>query len=231
MKILIVGLGTIAIKHIERLKKLDSSYQFFALRSKKECTNIESVVNLYSYDQLQDYNFKFAIVSSPSFLHEEQIIQLSKLDIPLFVEKPLCISKNQLSQLKKIKTKSLIYIAYNLRFHPLIIYLKNFLKNNTDPVLEVNSYCGSYLPNWRPNKNKNLYSYNKKNGGGVLLDLSHEIDYMIYLFGYPLKSKKYLRKVSDITLDSEDYANLHFIYKDFSVNIILNYFHKDYKEL
>ena len=43
--------------------------------------------------------------------------------------------------------------------------------------------CHSYLPQWRKKNYKKSYSSNAKLGGGVSLDLSHEIDYIQWIFG------------------------------------------------
>ena len=46
--------------------------------------------------------------------------------------------------------------------------------------------CNSFLPNWRSNRDyRKSSSLKKVEGGGVLLELSHEIDYIRNLFGVP----------------------------------------------
>jgi predicted dehydrogenase len=86
------------------------------------------------------------------------------------------------------------------------------------------------LPNWRPNKNfRDIYSVKPEMGGGVHLDLFHELDYTTWLFGFPEKSHYVLRNVSSLKIDAIDYANYLLEYESFSVNIILNYYRKDAK--
>ena len=73
-------------------------------------------------------------------------------------------------------------VAYNLRFHPVISRLKTLLEN--EQVLSVQAYVGQYLPNWRPGTDyRECYSASAERGGGVLLDLSHDLDYLGWLFG------------------------------------------------
>ena len=229
MKVLIIGLGSIAKKHLNILREIRSDFHFYALRSNHSSHKIEDVVNIYSWDELENNQFDFAIISSPSFLHEEHIIKLSSLNIPLMVEKPLCINKGQLVKLDQINFSSLLYVAFNMRFHPLIIFLKNYLTEHKYNINEVNAYFGSYLPNWRSTDYKSSYSSHKKLGGGVHLDLIHEPDYLMYLFGLPNEIHKNIRKISNITTDSYDYANICFDYNDFSAQIVLNYFRKETK--
>ena len=75
-----------------------------------------------------------------------------------------------------------VFVGYNLRFHPVIKKLKKEIKNKK--IFNVNIQNSSYLPSWRKN---NVYtktsSAKKALGGGVLLDISHELDFIRYLFG------------------------------------------------
>jgi predicted dehydrogenase len=75
-----------------------------------------------------------------------------------------------------------VYVAYNLRFHPVLRALAGEL--SAQKVLTVQIYAGQYLPDWRPQSDYRLsYSAKREFGGGVLRDLSHELDYIQYLFG------------------------------------------------
>lgn len=231
MKILIIGLGSIGKRHMKIIKELNINSELYALRSSKSANPLEDVENLYSWEEVKSHNFYFSIISSPSALHMNHIEKLSKLKIPIFVEKPLCISKAQLKKLNKKKCSPIFYVAFNMRFHPLIVFLKDYLNKANYKINEVNVYYGSYLPEWRSKNHRKVYSSIKALGGGVHLDLIHEPDYLFYLFGLPNKVYKNKRRVSSITKDSCDYANYIFEYKDFSALITLNYFRRDKKRV
>ena len=67
----------------------------------------------------------------------------------------------------------------------------------------------------------NSYSSSKKRGGGVLLDLSHEIDYLQWLFGKVNKIEyKKIKKISNLKIKSEDVAQV--IIKIENINFYLN---------
>lgn len=95
---------------------------------------------------------------------------------------------------------------------------------------EINAYCGSYLPEWRPNINfRDIYSVNPDMGGGVHIDLIHEVDYLYWLFGMPEKTKTVFRSRSSMRIKAYDYANYCLIYNSFCASVVLNYYRKDTK--
>jgi predicted dehydrogenase len=153
----------------------------------------------------------------------------------LFIEKPAVNNLEILDQLAvKIKSYGIkTYVACNLRFHPCIRYLKEFLEKRTDiKINEVNIYCGSYLPEWRSETDfRKNYSVSNEMGGGVHLDLFHEIDYAYWLFGMPISFRNFKSSKSTLDIDAFDYANYLLVYDNFNVSIILNYYRKDPKRL
>lgn len=231
MKILIVGLGSIARKHINSLKKLNYNFEIFALRSNAGSKIENDVINIYEIDEIT-FSIDFAIISNPTNLHYKFIEILAKKNVPLFIEKPPLHSLlNSKKLIDLIEGRNLInYVAFNLRFHPCILYVKENILNKKLRINELNVYCGSYLPDWRPKQNfRESYSSNPKMGGGVHLDLIHEIDYITWLFGFPEKTSGVFRNNSSLKIDSIDYANYIFEYKFFTASIILNYYRKKVK--
>ncbi len=65
-------------------------------------------------------------------------------------------------------------------------------------------YCKSFLPNWRKNNYTKTYSAKKSLGGGVLLDLSHEFDYLKWIFGNFKTNFVVNNKISNLKINSED---------------------------
>lgn len=232
MVVLILGLGSISKKHIIALKSLNIDITIYAFRSSKNAHVEEDVINIFDIDEIKGKP-DFAIISNPTNMHFESISFLTDLAIPMFIEKPAIHTLESSETLveKVEKAGVFTYVACNLRFHPCIQFIHTFLKSNPEfSINEVNSYCGSYLPDWRPNLDyKQVYSANKKQGGGVHLDLFHEIDYTYWLFGKPDKSKATLSHKSTLGINAVDYANYVLEYANFNISIILNYYRKDAK--
>ena len=232
MNVLIIGVGSIADKHIYAIKKINKNALIYGLRSSTSNNNkVNGVKNIYHLKDLP-FPVDFVIISNPTFLHYKSITKSLTLDCPLFIEKPVLSSLKKIKYLASlIKTNNVrTYVACNLRFHPLIIFLKNFLKTKFNQINEVNVYCGSFLPEWRKNQNfRDSYSSKPEMGGGVHLDLIHEMDYCIWIFGFPNKVYSNKRSVSSLNIASVDSAIFILEYETFNVNIKLNYYRVDPK--
>lgn len=228
MNVLVVGLGSIAKKHITALNSLNIDVNIFALRSAATAEKYECVINVFDLEDI-DTAIDFAIISNPTNLHFKTIEQLASKSIPLFIEKPAVHQLKNVTQLiNYVEDRCKIsYVACNLRFHPCIQFFKNYIQENDFNINEVNIYCGSYLPDWRPGKNyKEIYSANNEMGGGVHLDLFHEMDYSCWIFGYPNACRGFWSSKSTLNITAPDYANYLLSYKTFNVSIILNYFRR-----
>ena len=231
MNLLVVGLGSIAVKHINAIRQIDKDACVYALRSSPHAEKKEGITNLYSLDEAKAIKYDFAIISNPTSEHKKTIDTLLDLKCPLFIEKPVSDTVEMQDTIAKIQQLDVLtYVACNLRFLASLQYVKETISNNNKRINEVNVYCGSYLPEWRPNVDfRTSYSARKDMGGGVQFDLIHEIDYIYWIFGKPKNITKTFRNVSSLRIDAIDYAHYCLEYDDFCVGITLNYYRRDYK--
>lgn len=201
MKALIIGYGSIgkrhyqslsAVPHIDRIDivtKQDIAYA-------KTFRDIESVEDISSYD--------YFLIASETVKHFDQLKYLDSAVTgkKIFCEKPLFDRQADLSI-----HNNTVYVGYVLRFNSVIQMLKQKLEG--EKPLTVSAICGQYLPTWRPDTDyRQCYSAHKDMGGGVLLDISHEIDYVQWLFGRMDATSSVSAKISDLEIDSDDYANI-----------------------
>ena len=231
MKVLIIGFGSIAKKHYLALLQIEPITKVIALRSHHNAKQIKNIFSIYNTEEIKkNAPYDFVLISNPTYKHAETIELILGLNCPLFIEKPLFNSLESAHVLDKVSASgNLTYVACNLRFIDSLIYLKNVLLPKIK-INEVNVYCGSFLPDWRVGIDyKSVYSAHSDQGGGVHLDLIHEIDYVYWLFGKPKQVHSYKRSESTLNIDAIDYANYLLEYNKFAVNIVLNYYRKDQK--
>lgn len=231
MKILIIGLGSIGKKHVDGILNLYSEAQIYALRSNYLSDGYKNVINIYSYNEIPS-NIDFIIISNITSSHEHTILEMLNFGCPLFIEKPVISNLNNADKIYQqlFNAGIVTYVACNMRFHPSIEFIKNYIETTSLRINEVNIYSGSYLPEWRPGKDfRNIYSANKGMGGGVHLDLIHEIDYCTWIFGFPKSSKSMQLNSSSLQIDAIDSAKYLLNYSDFCATISLNYYRIDAK--
>lgn len=216
MKALVVGYGSIGRRHIANLLKVDCIEEIiictkikdgFENTCEKKISFIDaSILGLATVTDR--YKVDFAIIANETYKHIDAAIILAEKGVHLFVEKPLSHNLEKVDLLKEIVRKNQIkaFVAYNLRYLPAIQYIKDRISQKViGDLYFAQIEVGQYLPSWRPNVNyTNCYSSHKEYGGGVALDLSHEVDYMRFLFGEPFHWKTIKSKTSDLDINSED---------------------------
>ena len=197
MKALIIGFGSIGKRHFEVINSF-KNIAFIDVVSKQNLTGISTFSTI---EKIKDLNiYDYFIVASETAKHFEQLKYIcSKVEYKkILIEKPLYDKVYN-----NIETTNQIFTAYNLRFHPVLTKLTELLKD--EDIYYANIICGQYLPTWRPKQDyKNSYSADIKKGGGVLRDLSHELDYITWLFGDIKKLDAINTKISDLEINSDD---------------------------
>jgi predicted dehydrogenase len=232
LKVGVIGFGSIGSRHCDNLVRL--GIMDITLFREKGRENQQGFKEVYSFQEFLSGNYDFIILANPTALHYKFLAKLIPGQINLLVEKPLLATKEEYIQLKPTlqKYKAIGMCAYNLRFHPCIIKLKEILDNNAlGKIYSARLFVGQYLPDWHPEKDyRNTYSAVKMLGGGVVLDLIHEIDLANFLFG-PVKEHFHaiVGKVSDLEIETEDLVEIHYkSYKNAYVSIHMDYLVKGY---
>jgi predicted dehydrogenase len=196
--VLIVGFGSIGQRHFKNFKSFGCDVSVVSRR----VLTFEGISFSTISQALQEKEFDIIFVCTETSQHKMALDELlkAKFKKQIIVEKPLF----DLCDLKDDDYLSLnIHVSYNLRFHPLLQKLKEELKSQK--VLSSHIYVGQYLPTWRPAVDyKKSYSAFSNQGGGVLLDLSHELDFSMWLFGQPLGVFCRSGRWSDLEINSMD---------------------------
>jgi len=175
MNALVIGYGSIGMRHARLLTELGCNT---AVVSRRKVDF--PVVYLGLAEALTAAHPDYVIIANETQQHHDTLLSLIELGYAgtVLVEKPLF---SHWTELPSLPFRN-VFVAYNLRFHPVILRLKMLLKQ--ERVLSVLAYVGQYLPEWRPGTDyRACYSASAGQGGGVLRDLSHELDYLCWLLG------------------------------------------------
>lgn len=229
MRVLFTGLGSIGMRHLRLLREADGSFDIHAYRSGSSDRETPSEVT--SHDDLEtalSFGPDFVFVTNPTAMHVETALICARNGCHLFLEKPLSHTMEGVDELlRECNERNLItYIGCQLRFHPVIQRIKSAIDDEElGSIRSFQVYAGSYLPEWRPDRDyRETYSADPELGGGVVLDLIHEIDYTYWLFGDVDSVKAWTGAVSDLGIDTEDLAEIIFEMESGAVGTV----HLDY---
>lgn len=228
-RVLVVSLGSIGKRHIKNTRELIPSAEICVWRRNliEDLDQPKDLKIVTTKSEALAFKPDAVILSSPAVFHAEQASIFVEKEIPLFIEKPLTHSPELTAPLKALADvhQSLIFIGYVLRFQPIMVRLKSLIDCSfIGEVLIAEITAGQYLPDWRPNSDYRLgVSAQAELGGGVLLELSHEIDYALWLFGKPENVYADVRKLSDLEIDVEDCATIIMSYPDKKVVIATDF--------
>ena len=227
MKVLFVGLGSIASRHIKNLKVLYrdkvSISIFRSGKGSEMSADVKSMVDKICTDRSElDRKYDCVFVTNPTAVHYDTLVEMQSVSDAFFVEKPVFVTGDEDISLLNDNGR-FFYVACPLRYTKVIQYLKQNI--DFTKVYAVRSICSSYLPEWRPGMDyRNTYSAHKSMGGGVSIDLIHEWDYLTYLLGFPNFLQCLISKKSHLEIDSDDIAIYLAEYKDKTAELHLDYF-------
>ena len=211
MRIGIIGYGSIGKRHVRNLTTLGIR-DILLLRTKR-LGNEYGLKELESFDELIKSNPDAFVISNPSSLHFKFLATLLNENKNVLVEKPLVALHKDLKKIRLLLTNygGFGMAAFNMRFHPVVCKAMEWLNDNKlGQILSARFFVGQYLPDWRPGQDyRYSYSASQEMGGGVILDLIHELDLAVYLIGLPSENvSSRINRLSHLDINTEDLAEV-----------------------
>lgn len=228
IRVCFIGLGSIGRRHLKNLfavaaeRGLDVSVDALRHARSDLPEDVAPLIarQIYDVGEMGDYDWVF--VCNPSQSHFDTLCRIRDKASFFFVEKPVFVSPVPDAELEHFGDPRKYYVACPLRHKVTYKKILEFVRSHK--VIGARAICSSYLPEWRLGVDyRTLYSA-RKESGGVKLDLIHEFDYMIDLFGFPSSSHLVEAKVSDLEIESCDAVSFVGVYPDKLVELHLDYF-------
>ena len=218
-KVVIVGGGSLGQLHCAVVREILPSAEI-CLASSSGRTSPLADVHVHNFEEMLEAQFypQIGIICSSTDRHMDDAIALAKMGVHLLIEKPLCLDATRFEELVKIRDekKLTMCVGYNLRYVPSIRALKEMIQHRElGRLLHVKVDVGQYLPDWSPGVSyKESIAASAHRGGGGLMELSHEIDYLQWIFGPMIVKHSSLYHKSDMDIDVEDLAIFELVFFD-----------------
>lgn len=234
MKALFVGLGSIGTRHLRNLSALCGAkglpLEVTALRATTRplAQDVAALVHRETAELAADDTFDLAFIANPTNLHAAALRTVQGRAGALFIEKPIFEAASYNLEALGLGEGQKAYVAAPMRWCGVYAALKEKLKGHSPYA--VRALCSSYLPDWRKGADyRTIYSAHRAMGGGVTLDLIHEWDYLVDLFGFPQQSCNMKGKFSHLEIDSDDLSVYIARYERFLCEVHLDYFGRGYR--
>lgn len=213
-RVLMVGLGSIGRRHARLIHELVPGVKIAALRhaAAPDLQHRDVDVCYATMDEALQFRPQVAVIANPASFHLDAALPLARAGVHLLVEKPLSNGIDRAPELIEVchANKSMLMVGYNMRFLPSLQRFRELLTSRrVGRVLSVRAEAGQYLPLWRPEADyRNTVSAKNSLGGGVLLELSHEFDYLRWLFGEVEWVSAIAVRQSSLEIDVEDTVHI-----------------------
>ena len=227
-KMAFCGLGSIGSRHLRNLREIldnrgDTAEIDWIQHENREIPEefINTINNVYKYEDEIPNGYDVIFVTNSTYMHKAAIELLQWHTRALFIEKPLFAFAEE--NLNQENSDCIYYVACPIRYKKVIQYIKENVKK--EDILSASAVCSSYLPEWRPNTDyRKCYSAIQQKGGGVSLDLIHELDYLTYLLGDIDEIYNIRGKISPLEIDSDDVSVYIARINNTVIQVYLDYF-------
>ena len=117
-------------------------------------------------------------------MHAEHAIQAAKATKGLLIEKPLSTRLSDAEQLQTSLAGATVQVAYVLRHHPAVQYVRERLAAGDIGTLhQITITAGQHFPTFRPAYRDIYYAKHETGGGAVQDAATHLFDLIQYLAG------------------------------------------------
>ncbi|HJS17868.1 MAG TPA: Gfo/Idh/MocA family oxidoreductase [Anaerolineales bacterium] len=233
-KFLIAGLGSIGRRHFRNLIALGET-DIVLLRTRKATLPDDELagfpIETDIHEALEKYRPDAVIVANPTAMHLDVAIPAVQAGCHILLEKPVSHSLERLDILQEAaqKSGSKILVGFQFRYHPTLNKARELIQAGVlGQVLTVHAHWGEYLPQWHPWEDyRQSYAARAELGGGVIVTLTHPLDYLRYLLGEVESLWSFNGHISPLEIDVEDVAEIGMKFANGAVGgVHVNYFQR-----
>jgi predicted dehydrogenase len=209
----VLGTGSIGCRHLSVLRTLGMKCIAVPVRPERaRALAAEGWEVAGSLDEAASMGARAAVIATDTLRHVPDTQHALRLGLDVLCEKPLAEDAVAASRLPDLPEESRprLFVAYCLRFEEGLSAFRSRL-GSIGEIHSVRIECRSFLPEWRPDRDYREGYSARASEGGVLRDLSHEVDYACWLFGTPKAVSGIARNTRRLGIESEEFAEAFWV--------------------
>lgn len=188
---LVVGGGSIGKRHLRNLLASGRTAAVVDTRADRRAEIAAKHPTARAHASLDEAlgadAYRAAFICVPTAYHVEPAVRLARQGVHIFMEKPVSHSLDGIEELVQTVEKAGLVgmTGFCMRFFEPLVRAKALVEAGAiGRLVTARSLTGVYLPEWHPWEDyRAFYMARKEQGGGVLLDECHALDWMQWLCG------------------------------------------------
>lgn len=235
MRVLVVGTGSVGRRHLANLLSLGVQPLAYSYRAAEAAVRIAGAfgdaaggvrpgflpaspgIGADRVPLVADWRAALervdaVVVANRTDQHMEVALQAARRGLHLFIEKPLGADLRHIDALvQEVRRQGLVVeCGFMLRTHPNLVWMREQLRaGRLGELMHARAAVGQWLPDWRPGTDhRRSYGAFRHLGGGVVLDLIHELDLVQWLLAPAREVVAMTRQVDCLEIETEAIAQV-----------------------
>ncbi len=217
--VLVVGCGSVGKRHAVNLKALGCRISGVDPRSDRLAESASKVGLESSFGTVEEAlaagRFDAAVIASPPNAHVTQSFACLDARLPILLEKPVApdLASAQALAARAAAIDVPVLLGYTFRWWEPVRRLKALCDARTvGRVLRVHMVMAAHLADWHPwERYQDFFMASRELGGGALLDESHFLDLMLWLFAWPVELTGTVERLSALEIDTDDNVDVNLL--------------------
>jgi predicted dehydrogenase len=218
LRILVVGAGSVGRRHLRNFASLGCRVATMDPRSDRlleAATQVDLALATDRLPELSGEHFDGVVIASPPKYHVAQALLALQGRVPVLLEKPPSLTIDEALELEREVAKGVpLVLGYTYRWWPALRAFRDRLKTaDLGRALHARFHLSAQLADWHPwERYQDFFMASRELGGGALLDESHFVDLMLWMFGMPDSVFARVEKLSGLEIDTDDNVDLLAVY-------------------
>lgn len=216
--VLVIGCGSVGKRHAANLHALGCTISGVDPRADRLAELADRVPVTHTFvsteaavDRLGGVDA--VVVASPPSLHVAQALPWIDRGVPVLLEKPVSpdlVSARTLRDAER-RTGTPVMLGYSFRWWPPVQHLGALVaRGEAGRVLRVSMVLAAHLADWHPwERYQDFFMADARLGGGALLDESHFLDLLVWMFGWPLDLMATIDRLSALEITTDDNVEIN----------------------